>query len=124
MNTSKSKKNQRGLVRYQKTREWEKKVIVEKVKEDLTYGCFSRTERDIKVPRAKARYWFIKDRDQTFHAQTCGGLRKNNRTFEPWEKPVVFRAVIDFLEQYPHSTLQDISNELSFCFLRNVSVWV
>jgi uncharacterized protein YuzB (UPF0349 family) len=45
-------------------------------------------------------------------------------TFQQSEKKVVCQYVIEFLTAFPTSTLKDISEELSACFLRTVSISV
>jgi hypothetical protein len=35
----------------------ERMLIIEKLTEDFSYGCYSRVEREINQNRAKVRYW-------------------------------------------------------------------
>lgn len=53
----------------------ERARIVDKVLVNFEYGCYSRVERELKIPRASARYWLLKFLDQHFHESPCGGKR-------------------------------------------------
>lgn len=99
----------------------ERQRYVSKVREDETYGCYSRVERNLEVPRATIRYWFLKwlENQTTHETRSCGGRRFG--TFEILEKPVVHQYLIEFLTAYPNSTSSQIANELSFCFSRKVT---
>ena len=98
----------------------ERARYVSKVNEDNTFGCYSRVERELNVPRATVRYWYLRSEILANHGSgSCGGRRSG--TFEIWEKPVVHQYLIEFLAAFPNSTLNQIAEEFSFCFSRNVS---
>jgi hypothetical protein len=96
----------------------ERERYVSKVLEDNTFGCYSRAERDLNVPRATIRYWYLKSEDQ-HESGSCGGRRFG--TFEIWEQPIVQQYIVEFLTAFSNSTIAHISYELSYCFSRNVS---
>jgi hypothetical protein len=98
----------------------ERQRYVSKVREDSTFGCYSRVERELNVHRATIRYWFLKRSENQCHESgSCGGRRSG--TFEILENPVVQQYMIEFLTAFPNSTSNQIADELSFCFSRNVS---
>jgi hypothetical protein len=98
----------------------ERERYVSKVSEDISFGCYSRVERDLNVPRATIRYWYLKSwEDHSHESGSCGGWRSG--TFQIWEQPIVQQYIVEFLTAFPNSTIAHISNELSYCFSRNVS---
>lgn len=99
----------------------ERDRYVSKIQEDTSYGCYYRVEQELNVPRATVRYWHKKSEDPRFHAQPHGRLQYSCGTFKIWERPVVKQHIIEFLTAYPNSTLIQISNELSYCFSRQVT---
>jgi hypothetical protein len=104
-----------------------RKHVVESVKKNTDYGCYSRVEREeqedgIHIHRASVRYWKIKDSDPLFHNGAAGGAR--NSCFQKWEISAVKSYIIYFFRKDRYATQVDLAEELSRVFNRTVTVRV
>ena len=55
----------------------------------------------------------MKIEDPEFHAGKEGGRRESSCCFKTWEKPVLFRYIVEYFKSYPFSLVKDLSKELS-----------
>jgi hypothetical protein len=101
----------------------ERQRYVAKVLEDHTLGCYHRVEKELEVPRATIRYWFLKSAQERgeilLHESECGGQRSG--IFQVWERPVVRQYIVEYLTAFPYTSLNQLANELSFCLDRHVT---
>ena len=102
----------------------ERQRFFNKVDEDSGFGCYYRVEKELQIPRATVRYWYLKlkaERDDPNHEPSQVGGQRFEGTIKIWERPVVRQYIVEYLTAFPYSTLQNVANELSFCLERNVT---
>jgi hypothetical protein len=104
-----------------------RKHLVEAVRRDPAYGCYSRVEQQeqedgIVVHRADVRYCVLQATDANFHNGGHGGAR--NTCFQDYELDIVKDYVIYFFRQNPYATQADLADELSRVFHREVTIRV
>jgi transposase len=104
---------------YEEAAKYQRRLIVDLVQEDLSYGKYSRVEKELNIHRAKVRYWWKKYNEIDFHNLPHGGPK--NQVFKPWEIDTVCSYVIYFFDAVNRNAkVKELQEALSTAFDRTV----